>query len=700
MKRQLFVLALMGLSPSLTWAQQKDTLLVEELEEISISAVRASEDAPVAKITADLKTIQSNFSGQDGAFLLERLSPSLVTYSESGTGFSNYGFMRLRGMDQTRINITLNGVPLNDMIDQGVFFSNFTDFGNSVQSVQVQRGVGTSSNGVSSYAGSVNFESISLSQAEPSAELQFTGGSFNTLRASAEVQTGLMENKTAFYARVSRLQSDGYRRHSGTESNSLFLSGGYFGKKHSLKFTAFAGQSQNDLSYTPVPLALIQQDPRTNLVSENDIDDFGQYLMQLQHTWRVNEKSAWSNTIYYGGAGGDFPFGYPDSTSPGNVAAINYPLENRHFGWLSNYSTDLRKKARNFGKLDLGLHLYTFDRVNIEHFIPALSNPYYQDSSRKEEVAFFAKWNRSFSRLKVFADVQVRHVDLILSGDRNFLGEDPAIPTRNYLFVNPKLGLTYDLPANWQFYASFGRSGREPTRTDIVGAIQLNTGNLAQVRDINSVDAEFVNDFEAGFRWQTEELRVDFNGYYMLFENEIAPIGPFINEGFYQVFMNHESSFRRGFELMAKYQLSPSFSVQSQVAYLDAQISSYSPAGIDVVYNDVRSVLSPEWNGNLAVNYSHKQFQMQVRGRFLSKQSIELGNEDPQMFVPASFILDATASWNFYREHSLSLQINNLTNELYYTFGAPEDLDFDGVSGPAFLVQAPLNLYATLSLRF
>jgi iron complex outermembrane receptor protein len=218
MKRQLLVLALCGWVSSSLQAQQKDSLRVEKLEEIAVSSFRTVKRAPFAQVTLSRAEIEKDFQGQDIAFLLERLSPSLVSYSDAGTGFSNYGQMRLRGIDQTRINITLNGVPLNDMIDQGVFFSNFTDFGNSIESVQVQRGVGTSSNGVASYAGSMNFESVSLTRSRPSAEVQFTGGSFNTLRASAEVHTGLMENRTAFYAKMSRLQSDGYRYNSGTEN--------------------------------------------------------------------------------------------------------------------------------------------------------------------------------------------------------------------------------------------------------------------------------------------------------------------------------------------------------------------------------------------------------------------------------------------------------------------------------------------------
>lgn len=689
MKRHLFVLALISLGSWQSWAQS-DTLQAQQLEEVTIKAIRASSKAPVAQVTADLKQIQANFNGQDGAFLLERLTPSLVSYSESGTNFSNYGQMRLRGIDQTRINITLNGVPLNDMIDQGVFFSNFTDFGNSVQSVQVQRGVGTSSNGVASYGGSVNFESISLTEASPSAELQFTGGSFNTLRASAEVHTGLMENNTAFYARMSRLQSDGYRDHSGTESNSLFFSGGYFGEKHAIKFTGFAGNTKNDLAYAPVPLSLIEQNPTTNVLLDNDIDDFSQYLFQAQHTWRLSEKSTLVNTLYYGGAGGDFPFSYTDTSAAAGISTINYPLQNDHYGFMSNYNLN-----SDFGNFNVGLHLYSFSRVNQELVEPEKNDPYYNDESVKEEVALFAKWEKAFGKFKLFADLQFRYLDLHL-GRGVDLGDNLGIPVRLYEFLNPRLGATYDLKDNWQVYASFGRSGREPTRTDILGGLQINTVNAVDVRNKANVNPEFVNDLEFGTRFEYADLKLDLNFFYMSFENEIAPIGAFIPEGFYQIYLNQESSFRRGLELMASYDLNSKINISSQISYLNARISSYAPAGIDMVYKDIQPILSPEWNANLSLNYQvSDEFRLGLRGRFLSEQFMELTN-DPSLVVPSSFIIDANASYVFHKQHELALVFNNLTNELYYTYGAP-----DAFSGePAFLVQAPLNVYAALRLRF
>jgi iron complex outermembrane receptor protein len=707
MKRRLLVLALLVLSSQVSKAQKsqkvEDSLRVEQLEEVTIRAIRAAQDAPVAQVTVNRKTIEKQFYGQDGAFLLEKLSPSLVSYSESGTGLSNYGQMRLRGIDQTRINMTLNGVPLNDMMDQGVFFSNFTDFGNSIESVQIQRGVGTSSNGVSSYAGSINFESISLANAKPSAELQFTGGAFNTIRASAEVSTGLQKNRTAFYARLSRVQSDGYRYNTSTASNSLFFSGAYFGKKHAFKFTGFAGQSQNGLGYTPVSLAQIQVDPRTNVVSENDIDNFGQYLFQLQHTYRIGSKSSLVSTVYHGGAGGDFPFGYDDEN--GAFTQINYPLYNSHWGLMSNYSINMESA----GDFTLGLHAYTFNRRNVEYIIPNRNAPYYEDESTKNEVAVFAKWEKDFSlgsseseNLKIFADVQLRQLELALGADQDFLGEEPAIASRNYTFLNPKLGISYQLNRAWQLYASYGRTGREPTRFDILGAVSVSAANIDLARGINSVQAEYVNDLEFGTRWNTESVSLQLNLFYMQFENEIAPIGEYITEGFVQVFLNQQASSRQGIELNGNWDISNTFvnrpnilSLSGQISLLQAEISSYRPAGSDMEYTNISPILSPQVNGQLNLSYqASEKFNFGIGARYLGEQFMELTN-NPDLTVPSSLVLNLNANWNFYKEHGISVQVNNLTNELYYTYGAP---DFTG--GPAYFVQAPLHAYATLRLVF
>ena len=671
------------------FAQSDRDSTAVKLEEVSINAVRATLDEPVTATTVTKESIESVYNGQDGAFLLERLSPAILSYTESGTSLSNYGQMRLRGIDQTRINITLNGVPLNDMIDQGVFFSNFIDFGNGLESVQIQRGVGTSTNGVASYAGSVNFESPALARSDSYGAIQLTAGSFNTFKASGEVATGLQDNSTSFYARISHIESDGYRYNTSTNANSIFFSGAWFAEKHSLKFTGFAGRSQNGLAYVPVSLTDIQLDPRTNYLSENDIDDFGQWLSQLQHTWRLSDRQFLATTLYVGGAGGDFPYGYTDSTG---FHQINYPLYNNHIGLLSNY-TFHSQDGRT--KLNFGVHGYTFRRRNVEYIIPDRANPYYDDRSQKDEIALFAKWNRKAGKWQVMADVQLRSLVLSLTPDDNFLGSVIPVPDRNYVFLNPKIGFSYDHNRYWQSYLSLGRSGREPTRFDILGSTQINMSNIEVAANVNSIDPEYVNDLEVGLRYAGEKLNVQFNGFYMLFENEIAPIGAYIPEGFVQIYKNQESSFRAGAELELAWNLLESLRIVMQSAYLKAAISSYQPEGDVAVYEKVSPILSPELNTRVSISYELIQ-NLIITGehRFLSSSFVELTNQEG-LKVPSSSVINMSLSWNFWKEHEVRIQLNNLTDALYYTYGTPGDF-----VTPAYFVQPPRHIYASLNLRF
>ena len=663
------------------------------LEEVVIQAIRADERVPVSQKTISRQEMEEVYIGQDALYVLEEVTPSILTYSESGTKLTNYGQMRLRGIDQTRINITLNGVPLNDMIDQGVFFSNFTDFGNSVESVQVQRGVGTSTNGTASYAGSINFESVSLRDSVPSTHVQLLAGSFDTYRGSAEVKSGLMDNKFAFYSRFTSTKSNGYRHHTGTDSYSFFLSGGYFGEKDLVKLTAFTGRTKNDLAYLPVALPDIEADPKTNYVSENDMDDFGQHLVQLEYTRWVGNNTSLASSLYYGGAGGDFPAGFPDEH--GNFTQINYPLYNDHYGFMTNLN---HTSADGRFEVTGGAHLYTFRRENIEAIIPNYSEPYYEDKSQKDEVSLFGKASYAFEQLTLFADVQLRTVSLGLTPDQNFLGQSATIPTRNWTFVNPKVGITYTLTSDYNVYASYGRSGREPTRFDILGSTQINTFNLESVQDMDAVKPEYVNDFEAGIRVNRGKLSGQATLFYMQFENEIAPIGQAIPEGFVQLRKNVPDSYRRGIELDWNYQLLPSLRFGGNATYMQSRIKEYAPEEADQVYTDVHPIVSPEWliNGTLEYNFRNV-LQVAVSPRYVSESYLEPTNQ-PDLILPSYFVMDSRITIFFLEKHSFSLHLNNIFDEEYYSYGQP--VMYEGETVPGYFVQPPFHVYALLNLRF
>ncbi len=643
--------------------------------------------------------------GEDGEFLLEKLSPSIVTYSESGTAFGNYGDMRLRGIDGSRINITLNGAPLNDMIDEGVFFSNFIDFGSSIQSVQVQRGVGTSTNGTSSYAGSISFESLNMNDSTPYTELQFLGGSFNTFKGSAELYSGKNKHGLSFYTRFSSFKSAGYKYHTSTNSYSFFMSGGYSRKHDEIKLTGFTGRSRNGLGYLPVAISDIKADPRTNYVNENDIDNFGQSFLQLQETHHFHHCAVVSS-FYFGSAGGDYPSGefVTDSifsnTSPGNyylsnrLVQINYPLFNRHYGFLSNYS--YTSPSGNFDFYS-GIHLYTFHRHNLESVLPDNAHPYYNEKSRKDEASTFARAEYHLGKFITYGDVEFRTLTMIIIPDPGYL-PDVANIVKNWTFVNPKVGLTYTFDQTKNAYLFFGRGYREPTKIDILGGYELYPSNYASAIT-NDVKPEEVNDLESGFRIAAGDLHANINIFNMNFHNEIAPIGKLDPDNFIQLRKNIKRSNRRGIELDCGIPVSNHFSLDGDVTYMRSRIKVYAPEDDPKVYTNVTQALSPDLIGSTSFIYHDRKFlEASVTGKFMSKSYLEPTN-NPDLVIPSFFILSAKVKMNIMKTNSITLAFDNLLNKIYFTNGTPVE-DESGNLVPGYLVEPPRNFYALVSIHF
>ncbi|MEX2345994.1 MAG: TonB-dependent receptor [Balneolaceae bacterium] len=668
--------------------------------EIFVEDVRVDETAPVTQSTIERVKIEQDNIGQDPIYTLEKLTPSILTHSDSGTRFANYGYMRLRGMDQTRINMTLNGIPLNDMIDQGVFFSNFNDFGNSVQSVQVQRGVGTSTHGTASYAGSINFESLNINMDDASAGVKLTGGAFNSYRISSEVNTGSINN-FGLYSRFSKTGSDGYRFNSGTESTSFFLSGGYFGSRDIFKVTAFSGQTQNELAYTPVPIDQIREEPRSNNISGHDEDLFGQQFLQMQYGRSFSNQLSMTTSLYYGGAGGDFPVGFSDEN--GAFVQQIFGIENDHYGLQSA----IQYKGGNHLNLSAGLHIYRFDRINSESFAPETDNLIYQDDSYKEEVSTFIKASFQTGDFELYGDLQLRSVWLALNPDTDFLsGQDvqPSevnVPVRQWTFLSPKIGAAYFLNDHFNVYGSFGRSGREPTRHDILGSTNINAANLAVVSDRNSVKAEYVNDYEAGLRFQSPSFTASLNGFFMQFKNEISPTGDFIPEGFIQLRENIEESNRSGIEAQWQWLPVQKVTFSGNATWMKTNIREFSPGGSDEIFTDVESILSPDWLANGTITYSpHNRLDLSFTGRYMGEAFLELTNRD-DMILPSFFAADLGADVILRNNITASMKIHNLFDELYFTNGAPVDTTFDGIMDtPGYIVQPPRHLFLELQVQF
>lgn len=680
-----------GYSKTFSQAQQELRIQLKRIPipEVTIEAIRGSEDLPITQTTLSRQEIEEEFYGQDATAILST-TPNVQMNFQSGFAFSNYSDIRLRGMDQTRINITLNGVPLNDALDQGVFFSNFTDFMNSIESVQVQRGVGTSTNGQASYAGSINFESLNIRDTSPSVELQTGIGSFHTRRASLEANTGLMDNNFAAYAKYSLLRTDGFRDHSGTIGESFFFSTGYFGKSHALKLTGFVGRTKNELAYLPEDINTVRENPRFNQINRNATDDFGQDQAQLQHTWRLSDRVSLATTAYVNWAGGDFDVIYPltDSTNAFEI----YTLENIQPGLLS-----VLRYTQNTLELDAGIHGNRFYRTNVFYNDPRDREEVYKNLGVKNEFSAFVKALYRLNKWSFFGDLQVRYTDIQYDSAGNGGELTNLLENRQFTFLNPKAGLRYQISPFYSLYGSIGYSGREPSRRDLLaGEDNLSGFNSSYIpQNWNNADAEFVTDLELGLELQKQQWAASLNGYYMWFDGEILPTGEITPFGEF-LRRNVESSFRRGIEASVQVKPTQELTIRANGSFNDAEIESFFDEADSVVRENITPLMTPTWLAFLEADYRLPyNFKVGLSGRYVGEAF--LGNTNNESTVlPDYFILGVQLGY-FSKHLQVDLRIFNMTNERYYTFGTDNAFGFPG---QFVFVGAERSFMLTTSLSF
>lgn len=687
---QILKVSYVGYQPQEVAAQPDMRILMEPallLEEIIIKGVRADNTDPVTQSTISRKRIEAVYNGEQPIFYLEELSPSITAYSESGTKLVNGGYMRLRGISQERINITLNGVPLNDMIDHGVFFSNFTDISGGFESVQVQRGVGTSSNGLASYAGSINFESVNLEQLQQGGSLEMGIGAYNTVRLNTKIASGLIDNKWSFFGSYSKILSDGYRDHTSTNAYSFFFSGGYFGEKDLIKINAFDARSRNGLGYLEAAESDIKVNPRINYLNEHDKDDFGQRFVQLQHIRTFSEQFSTSTSLYYGGAGGDYFYTYVGSDA--SLQQINYPLRNDHYGMMvtGHYAT-------HGLEVSSGVHTYFFDRVNEESVSPGFENPYYHETSSKTEVSWFAKADYQYSKWSLTADLQMRTMELRISPDYEYIGRpSEGDIIKNWTFWSPRVGVSYRMSNHFLGYASVGRTGREPTKIDIFGGFNLGAVNYAQAR-ANSFNPEYVTDVEAGVKVNYQALALTANFFFMDFKDEISPIGEILDFGI-QRRENIADSYRSGVEVEWRALPLPKLTYTGSLTYMKGKIKEFTDADL-VTHTNVEPILTPNWIANQKISYTVLPgLSAGVSARYVGESYLGLANL-PNNVLPASFVTDVQVQYEA-KPVTIKLDVNNLTDELYYSSGVPAAAEG---GEPGYFVNAGRNVFLTVKLNF
>lgn len=675
--------AFLAVTPSLHAQAAKDTTRgdttrAQRLERVMISAVRGSGAAPISQKTLTQADLEPRYFGQDVPLLLQGAAPSLTSYAETAN-YWGYSYIRLRGIDQSRINLTLDGIPLNDPEDQVLYFADFPDLANSLRSVQVQRGVGTSSNGTAAYAGSINMETIPLASSPRSAQLQIEGGSFGSKRVSAQYQSGLLPSRFAMYARLSALRTEGYRYHSGVDGRSAFLSAGYFGDRDILKATVTTGTMRDTMAYLAVAASDLDTNRRINPLTPRERDGFSERLAALAYTRLLSPSSSLSTTVYRISTSGDY-----------DVLIDSLDNFNLKFAWVG-VTSDWAYRHQAL-QLDVGINASTYARDHSAYQRPDFANPLYFNTGHKQDESGFAKLAYTVGAATLFGDVQARHATFRYTPDTHAaIGEQ----TIDWSFINPKAGVTYAVSRAFSLYASYGQNTREPARSDMfAGFDNLDTSNVAFVGSLARVKPERVHDSEAGVTYRGGSLEAQANLYSMDFRNEIAPIGALSYLGS-PLRKNVGASYRRGFEADVGYRGISRLLLNANVAASTNRIREYTDSTGDeaVTYRNVEPLLTPRLvTFERAQFAATRDFSLALETRYQSRAFLQ-NTGDSRFVLPAAFNLDGSVSWHV-RQYDLVVRGNNLTNSKKYGSGYASG----GVS--YYYVVPPRNLFVTAKLEF
>jgi iron complex outermembrane receptor protein len=663
---------------------------------ITVVGIRAGEAVPLTKRDLDRQEIEGLSYGQDVPALLQH-TPSMTWYSDSGVG-SNYSYFSLRGIQQTRINMTFDGAPLNDPAEHALFFNNFHDFTSAVDSIQIQRGVGTSSVGSPSYGGSVNFASSRPAE-KAGGKVRLAFGSFDTRRASVAYETGSLDNGLFASARVSWAETSGYRERSGSEHRTIFLNLGWQGERSSWKFVSFSGDEESQLAYLAVDPDTLGLNHRFNPLSEEDRDGFGQDFAQLRYSRALGDETLLTASIYYNGADGWFQL-WDDPVAQNEL--LRFGIDQAFVGSMITVSRTTERLSTTFG-----VHYNDFDG---DHTLDTGPARLYLNTGFKRTLNAFAKVEVPRGRWLLFGDLQFRRADFSYQGDIDLGSVD-------WSFVDPRLGVRRTLSERASIYASVGRAQREPARLDLL----LGEDNATVRHDLEAVRPEEVIDFELGVDLATERLALHANLYAMEFTDEIALTGELSEVGL-PLRRNVDDSYRRGLEVDLRWRVFPSWTVlvsgnlsRNRISRWTQFYDVYDEQGAwigsePITYSDVPPLLSPEAVLNLEAEWARRGGRIALIGRHVADAHLDNTGLD-RFRAPSYANLDLRVSMDLGRwwpaaSPRINLFVNNLldSDEQYpsgysYQFINRDGAGRDGLDGiPFYYPLATRNAVVSLEL--
>lgn len=694
-------------------------------EEVTVSATRASNSSPTAFTNLTKKDIDKNNSGRGFEYLLEQ-TPSTVVTSNAGAGVG-YTSIRIRGSDATRTNVTVNGIPLNDAEDQGVYFVDLPDLASSVDNVQVQRGVGTSTNGAGAFGASINIQTTTRRDTAY-AELNNSAGSYGTIKNTVNLGTGLVGGHFSVDGRLSRMNSDGYIDRASSRLKSFFLSGAYYGKTSVLRLNVFSGYEKTYQAWDGVPEDSVKYGNRrynelgyinsSNSYYKNQTDNYTQNYYQLLYDQQISTKLSFSGALHYTKGSGYYeeykneqsltdygvtPVVVGGTTVDETDLVRRLWLDNDFYGLTYNFNY---RASNNLGLTLGGAYNEYKGRHynNIEWTQESTNIPpdyeYSRNNAQKTDFNTFARAEYKLGDVLLYGDVQYRHIYYSFLGfDQNLNNVQQAVELN---FFNPKAGITYNLNDHSNVYASIAVGNHEPNRSDFINSSPQSRPKPENLKDL-----------EAGYRFGQPGFSINVNGFYMLYKNQLVLTGALDDVG-EAIRTNIRDSYRTGVEVSTRVKIAEPLSwyatatlSTNKLKNFKQFLQNYDTGGVDETdYKKTNIAYSPGFTGSSTISYHPiKNAEVAFITKYVSRQYLD-NTSTLSRSLDAYLVNDLRLNYTFkikgIKEIGAGLLVNNIFSKKYQSDGATYP-DIEGgtvVNYNYYFPQAPANFLVSLNVKF
>ncbi len=716
MKKNLLVIvfAVFAINAFTQEIKKQDTLLLNPIE---IKAVRAGDKSPFTTTNLTQENIEKINVGQDLPFILNQ-TPSTVVSSDAGNGVGYTG-IRIRGTDGTRINVTLNGIPYNDAESQVSYFVDLPDIASSINSLQIQRGVGTSSNGAGAFGATINLSTNEINK-NSYGEFNNSFGSFNTWKHTLKFGTGLLGKHFTIDARLSNISSDGYVDRASSNLKSFYISTAYLNETNSLRLNIFSGKEKTYQAWYGIPEGYLKDNRTYNAAGaekpgepyENETDNYTQTHYQLFYNHKVNTNLSYNVAAFLTKGAGYYEeyrsaekyadYGLPDFND--GTSAITETdlirqlwLDNNFYGNIFSIQQKNNKTQFTFGG---GWNKYDGKHFGVVTWAQqgfAKDYRFYDLNAHKSDLNFYTKIQQQLSEyFQGFGDVQLRNVNYKING---FKDHPDIVVSKKYVFINPKAGISY-FKNNYQAYLSYSLTAKEPNREDFEAGIQ------------QPPLPEILHDVELGLEKKTAAYSYGFLGYYMYYYNQLVLTGKINDVGSYTR-TNTPSSYRLGIELQGKLRIADWLNANANFTLSKNKIKNFTEYNDDYdnggqksfQYHNTDISFSPGRIGSASINFTPaKNSEVSFISKYVGEQYLDNTSNKSRSLRPY-YLQDVRFSYKFkgkvLKETNLMFQVNNIFNKFYEPNGYTYSYFSTGslVTENYYYPMAGINFMAALNIK-